>query len=104
MSFNSYLQPTQTLCQQVIAPLVAGALASEPIGTLLQPFYPQTSKILGFSGGVAANTYASTILVSSQALAAAGQSNIAVYSSAVGDVSTLTVYWVNSKFDTLKPC
>jgi hypothetical protein len=104
MSFNSYLQPTQTMCQQAIPALVAGTLANTPIGNTLQPFHPQTSKILGFSGGLANATYSATIATTSQALAQAGQANITIGSSDVADVSVLTVFWVNSKYDTLSPC
>jgi hypothetical protein len=105
MSFNGPLQPTQTLCSLVQNALGAGGvLATGLVGSATQPFYAQTSKIVGVSGGVAGNQYSITINPITQVLAAAGQAQITIASSEAGDRSILTVYWVNSVFPGLSPC
>ncbi len=105
MSFNGPLQPTQTLCSlEQAGPLDAGLLDDGLVGSATQPFYAQTSKIVGVSGGIAANRYSVTINPIEQANVAAGQAAITIASSEAGDTSTLTVYWVNSVFPGLAPC
>jgi hypothetical protein len=119
MSFNSAVQPTQTLCQQDFT-LAAGTLAGVPIGGTIagggaspagtyQSFNSQTSKIIGVKGktvgGVPAfqsinvNPLAATI---ADTLAGSGRVNI---NSALNtDTSVYTVFWVNTTFTGLSPC
>lgn len=106
MSFNSFLQPTQTLCQQAIpGPLVAGFLATAVLGNANQPFYGSTSKIIGVSGGVAGNKYSITINAITQAIWGASQAQISIASSSNADTSNnLVVYWINTSYPGTNPC
>lgn len=105
MSFNGPLQPTQTLCSLLqTAALVSGIKNTLVVGSATQPFYAQTSKIVGVTGGIAGNTYSATINPITQALVGAGQAQITIASSSATDTSTLTVYWVNSVYPGLSPC
>jgi hypothetical protein len=112
MSFNSFLQPTQTLCQQDFV-LVAGTLTA-PIGGLVggvryQPFNSQTSKIIGAIGetlgGVPAfQNLNITLADPTAAITLAKGGNITIQSALAADTSTYTVFWVNSVYPGLQPC
>lgn len=118
MSFNSFLQPTQTLCQQDFT-LVAGTLANAPIGGIIgaggaspagtyQTFSPQTSRIIGVgrktAGGSGFTNVAVSVLAPSIAQVLAGSGAVSINSTVNTDTSTYTVYWVNSLYPNLNPC
>ena len=122
MSFNSFLQPTQTLCQQDITFAAGdnGLIASCPIGGVIaaggkspagtyQDFHPSTSKIIGAVGKTLTNVpvfqnVSATLLEGTLASNLAKSGLIAFASSLAADQSTYTVYWVNTVYAGISPC
>lgn len=113
MAFNSFGQPTQTLCQQDFV-LVTGTLVNTPIGGTIagvngQNFNPQTSQIVGIKGkvlGTVAVFKPVNITMGTQTAVSttAGQGLITLVSGDTTDTSTYTVFWVNSTYAGLSPC
>jgi len=112
MAFNSFLQPTQTLCQQDFV-LVTGTLVGPIGGTIggntYQNFNPNTSQIIGVRGKTLGTVAAFkpvniAINASTAASTLAGQGLVTLISADATDTSTYTVFWVNSTYAGLSPC
>ena len=116
MSFNSAVQPTQTLCQQDFTLGGGGALADAQIGgtnagVTYQNFNSQTSKIIGVKGKTLAGTGVVSyqniniyIEVATNASSAANAGLVSLVSALAADRSTYTVFWVNTTYPGLSPC
>lgn len=105
MSFNSYLKPTGTICQQTLTAFDGTTgIKTVAIGNAQQPFYSSTSKIIGVSGGLDDTLYSVTVDTITQAAIAASTGLITIASADAADTSVLTVYWVNSVYPGLLPC
>jgi hypothetical protein len=116
MSFNSAVQPTQTLCQQDFTLGTGGVITDAQIGgtnggVVYQNFNSQTSKIIGVKGKVVAGTGVTSyqnvnvyVEVPSNASSATNGALLTIYSALGADRSTYTVFWVNTTYPGLSPC